>query len=88
MTGLSHVVSDVAQLPSARLGTFDFFLDIGCFQGLDARQRLAQAEGACALATGAPDGLEQLTETDWAKGTVLTRAELEDARAGRTRSDD
>jgi len=40
----------VTQLPPARLGTFDFFLDIGCFQGLDARQRRAEAEGACALA--------------------------------------
>jgi hypothetical protein len=40
----------VTRLPSARLGTFDFFLDIGCFQGLDAGQRLAQGEGACALA--------------------------------------
>ena len=29
---------------------FDFFLDIGCFQGLDAGQRLAQGEGTCALA--------------------------------------
>ena len=40
----------VTRLPEARLGTFDFFLDIGCFQGLDARQRLAQGEGASALA--------------------------------------
>jgi 2-polyprenyl-3-methyl-5-hydroxy-6-metoxy-1,4-benzoquinol methylase len=31
--GLSYVVGDVTRLPSARLGTFDFFLDIGCFQG-------------------------------------------------------
>jgi hypothetical protein len=48
--GLSYVVGDVTRLPSANLGTFDFFLDIGCFQGLNARQRLAQGEGACALA--------------------------------------
>jgi SAM-dependent methyltransferase len=48
--GLSYVVGDVTQLPSARLGTFDFFLDIGCSQGLDAGQRLAQAEGVRALA--------------------------------------
>jgi SAM-dependent methyltransferase len=48
--GLSYVVGDVTRLPSARLGTFDFFLDIGCFQGLDAGQRLAQAEGVSALA--------------------------------------
>ena len=48
--GLSYVVGDVTRLESARLGTFDFFLDIGCFQGLDAGQRQAQAEGVSALA--------------------------------------
>ncbi len=50
VNGLSYVVGDVTRLRSARLGTFDFFLDIGCFQGLDARQRLAQGEGTYALA--------------------------------------
>ena len=48
--GLSYVVGDVTRLPSAHLGTFDFFLDIGCFQGLDAGQRLAEGEGVSALA--------------------------------------
>ena len=47
---LSYVVGDVTQLPSASLGTFDFFLDIGCFQGPDAGQRLSQGEGVSALA--------------------------------------
>jgi SAM-dependent methyltransferase len=48
--GLSYIVGDVTRLPSARLGMFDFFLDIGCFQGLDAGQRLAYGGGVCALA--------------------------------------
>jgi SAM-dependent methyltransferase len=48
--GLSYVVGDVTRLPAALLGTFDFFLDIGCFQGLDARQRLAQGQGVSELA--------------------------------------
>ena len=48
--GLNYVVGDVTRLPSANLGTFDFFLDIGCFQGLDAGQRLTLAEGTGALA--------------------------------------
>ena len=48
--GLSYVVGDVTRLPSARLGMFDFFLDIGCFQGLDAGQRQCQGEGVSALA--------------------------------------
>lgn len=30
--GASFVVADVTDLVSADLGTFDFFLDIGCFQ--------------------------------------------------------
>jgi len=48
--GLSYVVGDVTRLPPAHLGTFDFFLDIGCFQGLDAEQRLSQGRGVSALA--------------------------------------
>ena len=48
--GLSYVVGDVTRLPSANLGTFDFFLDIGCFQGLDAGQRLSQGAGVSGLA--------------------------------------
>jgi SAM-dependent methyltransferase len=47
---LSYVVGDVTRLPSADLGTFDFFLDIGCFQGLDAGQRLSMGAGVSALA--------------------------------------
>jgi hypothetical protein len=34
-------------------------------------------------ATGAPAGLEKLTQTEWPCGTVLTRAQLEAARDGR-----
>jgi hypothetical protein len=48
--GLNYVVGDVTRLSSAHLGTFDFFLDIGCFQGLDAGQRLSQGGGVGALA--------------------------------------
>jgi SAM-dependent methyltransferase len=48
--GLSYVVGDVTRLPPAHLGTFDFFLDIGCFQGLDTGQRLSEGNGISALA--------------------------------------
>jgi hypothetical protein len=37
-------------LAVAGLGRFDFFLDIGCFQGLDAAGRRAQGDGVTALA--------------------------------------
>lgn len=48
--GATYVVGDVTDLPSAGLGTFGFFLDIGCFQGLDAGGRLAEGRGVSALA--------------------------------------
>ena len=50
ISGVTYVVGDVTRLPLARLGAFDFFLDIGCCQGLDAQQRLAEGLGATALA--------------------------------------
>src|SRR5262252_7695946 len=51
VAGLRYVVGDVTRLEPANLGAFDFFLDIGCFQGLDAEQRLSQGRGVCALAS-------------------------------------
>jgi cyclopropane fatty-acyl-phospholipid synthase-like methyltransferase len=48
--GVTYVVGDVTGLQSAGLGTFDYFLDIGCFQGFDAEQRLAAGRGVSALA--------------------------------------
>src|SRR5215472_8919292 len=52
--GLGYVVGDVTRLESARLGTPDFFLDIGCFQGLDAEQRLSLGEVSVRLPTLGP----------------------------------
>ena len=48
--GARYVVGDVTDLPAAGLGTFDFFLDVGCFQGFDAGQRRAEGRGVTALA--------------------------------------
>lgn len=50
IAGASFVVGDVTDLESAGLGAFDLFLDIGCFQGLDAEQRAAYGRGVAALA--------------------------------------
>jgi len=47
--GLSYVVGDVTRL-SPSLGKFGFFLDIGCFQGLDPGQRRSMGDGVSALA--------------------------------------
>ncbi|MDN5765875.1 MAG: methyltransferase domain-containing protein [Humibacillus sp.] len=49
-SGASYVVGDVTDLPASDLGTFDFFLDVGCFQGLDAGQRAAEGAGVTASA--------------------------------------
>ena len=56
--GATYVVGDVTDLPAADLGTFDFFLDIGCFQGLDAAQR--HAEGAGVTASANPEATLQM----------------------------
>lgn len=49
-SGAAYVVGDVTDLPAADLGRFDFFLDVGCFQGLDAEQRDAEGHGVTTLA--------------------------------------
>ncbi len=49
--GATYVVGDVTDLSPARLGTFDFFLDVGCFQGLTGAQRQAEGRGVTALAS-------------------------------------
>ena len=46
----TFAVADVTSLEQAGLGTFDFFLDAGCFQHLDAQQRRNAGEGITALA--------------------------------------
>ena len=48
--GVTYVVGDVTDLAAADLGSFDFFLDIGCFQGFDADQRRAEGRSVTALA--------------------------------------
>ncbi|TDC49074.1 class I SAM-dependent methyltransferase [Actinomadura sp. KC345] len=48
--GVTYVVGDVTDLASADLGTFDFFLDIGCFQGFGTERQRAEGRGVTALA--------------------------------------
>jgi SAM-dependent methyltransferase len=50
VSGATFVVQDVTDLGPADLGMFDFFFDVGCFQGLSLQQRLAEGRGASALA--------------------------------------
>src|SRR5512139_1621973 len=51
----TFLVGDVTDLPEALAGSgaegpVDFFLDVGCFHGLDDDQRAAEAAGVTALA--------------------------------------
>lgn len=48
--GATFVVGDVTDLTAADLGTFDFFLDSGCFHHLDADGRQAAGRGVTAVA--------------------------------------
>lgn len=50
LPGATFVVADVTDLASSGLGSFDFFLDVGCFQGLTAEQRTAEGQGLTVLA--------------------------------------
>jgi ubiquinone/menaquinone biosynthesis C-methylase UbiE len=43
--GVTYVVGDATDLAGAGLPTFDFFFDVGCFQGFDADQRNAVGRG-------------------------------------------
>ncbi|MFG2018871.1 class I SAM-dependent methyltransferase [Actinomadura geliboluensis] len=48
--GVTYVVGDVTDLEASGLGTFGFFIDIGCFQGFQPEQRRAEGRGVTALA--------------------------------------
>ncbi len=48
--GVTYVVGDVTDLEASGLGTFGFFIDIGCFQGFGPDQRRAEGRGVTALA--------------------------------------
>ena len=49
-SGATYAWDTLPDLLVAGLGTFDFFLDVGCFQGLKAEKRDAQGQGVTALA--------------------------------------
>ena len=49
-SGATYVLGDVTDLEAADLGTFDFFLDVGCFQGLSEEHRRAEGRGVTSLA--------------------------------------
>jgi len=48
--GATYVLGDVTDLSPDELGTFDLFLDVGCFQGLSPDQRTAAGRSVTRLA--------------------------------------
>ena len=84
VSGATFVVGDVTDLAPADLGMFDFFFDVGCFQGLSSEQRLAEGRSVSALAN--PDATLlmlafQPTSVRFLAGGV-TRADVETAFPG------
>ena len=79
--GVSYVVGDVTDLASAGLGGFDFFFDVGCFQGFDAEQRQAVGQGATALANPGATLLMMAFGPSRMRARVggVSQAEVEDA---------
>jgi SAM-dependent methyltransferase len=84
VAGATFVVGDVTDLAQDDLGTFDFFFDVGCFQGLNPEQRLAEGRGVSALAN--PDATLLMLEFQATRFRSLvggvTRAEVEAAFPG------
>jgi SAM-dependent methyltransferase len=82
--GVTYVVGDVTNLPAAGLGRFDFFLDIGCFQGFRAGKRLAQGRGVSALANPGATLLMLAFGHGWMRSFVggVSRAGVETAFPG------
>ncbi len=82
--GATYVVGDVTELRPAELGTFDFFLDIGCFQGLGAQQRAAEGRGVTSLANSEATLLMLAFGPTWMRRMVegVSQAEVETAFPG------
>ena len=84
ISGATFVVGDVTNLESADLGMFDFFLDVGCFQGLNPDQRLAEGRGISALANSGATLLMLAFGLTRVRSVVggVSRAEVETAFPG------
>jgi hypothetical protein len=80
-SGVTCLVGDVTDLPAADLGTFDFFLDVGCFQGLNTEQRDAEGRGITALANPDATLLMLVFGPTWMRSLVegVSQEEVETA---------
>jgi len=80
-SGATYVAGDVTDLPAADLGSFDFFLDVGCFQGLNAAQRHAMGRGVSSLANPEATVLMLAFGSTWMRSLVegVSQEEVETA---------
>lgn len=83
-SGATYVVGDVTDLAGAVSGTFDLFLDIGCFQGFDRRQREAEGAGVTALAAPGATVLMLAFGPTWMRSVMggVSQQEVESAFPG------
>jgi SAM-dependent methyltransferase len=83
-SGAEYVTGDVTELPAYGLGTFDFFLDVGCFQGLEPNQRRAEGRGVTELASLETTLLMLAFGATWLRSVIegVSRAEVEEAFPG------
>lgn len=83
-SGATYVVGDVTDLPATDLGTFDFFLDVGCFQGLNAEQRDAEGHSVTTLANPEATLLMLAFGPTWMRSLVegVSQEEVETAFPG------
>ncbi len=83
-SGATFVVGDVTDLARVDLGTFDFFFDAGCFQGLSSEQRLAEGRGVSALSQPGATLLMLAFQPTRMRSVVggVSRAEVEAAFPG------
>ncbi|MGC5077212.1 class I SAM-dependent methyltransferase [Agrococcus sp. DT81.2] len=77
----TYAVGDVTALPDS-LGTFDHFVDIGCFQALDADQRRAAGRSITARARDGATLLMLEFGRVWFSFEGTSRAEVEEAFGG------
>jgi hypothetical protein len=88
IAGARLPLGDVTDLASSGLGRFDFFLDVGCLQGLTRKQRLAEGHGVTALAQPGATLLVLAFQRTFLRSLVggVSHADVEEAFPGwRTR---
>jgi SAM-dependent methyltransferase len=82
--GATFCVGDVRSLAPAELGTFDFLLDVGCFQGLSAAERSAEGRSVSAVSNPGATLLMLAFQPTGVRSLVggVTRADVEGALPG------